>query len=287
MLSGAAADATRGIKANGRVRCRPFLAKVHPTIITTTATTANPIVPWHKIQDTEHVKTDGLTIFASYLDVRLQEKIQLTEGKHFKANVRLPALNTEQEVSFFANALHECDYVEQVKLQNLSIECFLKVDKSNSSHYLYYLEMFTIGHRKDANASLMIELRDLQAETHILNLRPVTIGDNEKRRVVYLIDSQPSEHQDVCYSVEKHQFSVVTVYVTFAGGSTASYKLLNIVKSGYQEFCVAGLFSKRGAVKGAKKYQLTFEIPPLTESHHESKDAAMYIRRRVVPIKGR
>lgn len=27
MLSGAAADATRGIKANGRVRCRPFLAK--------------------------------------------------------------------------------------------------------------------------------------------------------------------------------------------------------------------------------------------------------------------
>ncbi len=262
----------------------------HPTTITTTTvTTSNPIVPWHKIQDTEHVKTDGLTIFASYLDVRLQEKIQLTEGKHFKANIRLPALNTEQEVDFFANALHECDYVEQVKLQNLSIECFLKVDKSNSSHYLYYLEMFTIGHsRKSENDSLMIELRDLQAETHILNLRPVTIGDSGKQRVVYLIDSQPSEHQDVCYSVEKHQFSVVTVYVTFAGGSTASYKLLNIVKSGYQEFCVAELFSKQSSVKGAKKYQLTFEIPPLTESHHhESKDAAMYIRRRVVPIKGR
>lgn len=261
---------------------------VHPTSTITPNTTVN--AQWHRFQENaDNIKTDGLTIFANYLDVRLQERIQLTESKHFKFSVRLPQLNIVQEVSLFASALDECDFVDKVTLPHLAINCFLKKEKNPIEGDTFYLEMFTLGlSREKSNASIeLIELLNLQAQTHILNLRPVTESGG-KVRLVYLIDSQSSEHQDVCYRIEKHQFLEVTVYVTFAatGNATSSSKLLSISKSTNQEFCVAGLFSKLGIAKGAKKYQLTFEIPPLDSARHaESKDAAMYITRRTVPLK--
>lgn len=233
-----------------------------------------PFDPVHYYQDKNYIKTESLSVFAHHMDIHVIEKMfEISEKTFFTFNLRLPELNIEEKINLLFNRKNnKCEHQIKIDIPQINIQCYLDQNRKTKK---FFLNMVSISLNKNQRNISMIEVRDFQAQTKILNIQPA-INNHTSKRLIYLVDSQP-DNLDVCYKISKHQFSEVTVYITFANQNSGT-KLLTIERLSEQEFCINHYF----ALKNLKRYQLTFEIPLKNKDNHETPDAALYIARRTI-----